>query len=88
LTSLKQSELNSMNYLYSDRQPLLHTLRDTNTEPSLWQQELGLRAKINLARQADDIYKKPLRRTGLFPTWIPGPGTRGHLFHGEQQVTK
>jgi hypothetical protein len=50
--------------------------------------ELDRRAKINVLadRQADAIYKKPTRRTGLFPSWIPG--TRAALFHGEQQVTK
>jgi hypothetical protein len=38
-------------------------------------------------QQADaTIYTKPLRKTGLFLTWIPG--TRAALFHGEQQVTK
>jgi hypothetical protein len=62
--------------------------------------ELDLRAKINVLadRQAGEIYfdqkrnlktpvnKKEPRKTGLFPTWIPG--TRAALFHGEQQVTK
>jgi hypothetical protein len=37
-------------------------------------------------RQADTIYKKPSRKTGLFPSWVPG--TRAALFHGEHQVTK
>jgi hypothetical protein len=34
--------------------------------------ELDRRAKINVLadRQADTIYKKPTRRTGLFPSWI------------------
>jgi hypothetical protein len=50
--------------------------------------ELDIREKINVLadQQADAIYKKPLRQTGLFPSWIPG--TRAALFHGEQQVTK
>jgi hypothetical protein len=50
--------------------------------------ELDLKAKINVLadRQANAIYKKPLWRTGLFPSWIPG--TRAALFHGKQQVTK
>jgi hypothetical protein len=40
----------------------------------LWH-ELDLRAKINVLgadKQADEIYRKQPRRTGLFPTWIPG----------------
>jgi hypothetical protein len=54
----------------------------------LWH-EFDLRLKINMLadQQADNIYWKQPRRTGLFPTWIPG--TRAALlFHGEQQVTK
>jgi hypothetical protein len=47
----------------------------------LWH-ELDLRAKT----QAGEIYQKEPRKTGLFPTWIPG--TRAALCHGEQQVTK
>jgi hypothetical protein len=50
--------------------------------------KLDLWAKINVLadRQADAIYRKQPRRTGLFPSWIPG--TRAALFPGERQVTK
>jgi hypothetical protein len=37
-------------------------------------------------QQTGEIDWKQPRRTGLFPTWIPG--THAALFHGEQQVTK
>jgi hypothetical protein len=38
-------------------------------------------------QQAGEIYRKQPRRTGLFPTWIPG--TRAALFQGEhQQVSR
>jgi hypothetical protein len=50
----------------------------------LWH-ELDLRAKINVLA-ADNIYRKQPRRTGLFPSWLPG--TRAALFHGERKVTK
>jgi hypothetical protein len=67
----------------------LHTLSKGHQEDRTksWD-ELDRRAKINVLadQQADAIYKKPTRRTGLFPSWIPG--TRAALFHGEQQVTK
>jgi hypothetical protein len=54
----------------------------------LWH-ELDLRAKINVLadKQADEIYLKQPRRTGLFPTRIPGTPCAA-LFHGERQVTK
>jgi hypothetical protein len=50
----------------------------------LWH-ELDFRAKINVLAdsQVDDIYRKPPRRTGLFPScWIPG--IRAALFHGDE----
>jgi hypothetical protein len=51
--------------------------------------ELDIRAQINVIadRQANDIYRKPPGRTGVFPTWVP-PGTRAALFHRQQQVIK
>jgi hypothetical protein len=45
---------------------------------------LDLHAIINVLadQQADEIYRKQPRRTGLFPSWIPG--TRAALFlHGK-----
>ena len=50
--------------------------------------ELDLSAKINVLadQQAHAIYRKTPRRTGLFPTWVPG--TTAALFHGNDQVTK
>ena len=51
-------------------------------------EELTFDAQINVLadRQAAAIYSKPLHRTGLFPTWVPG--TCAALFHGQHQVTK
>ena len=50
--------------------------------------DLDIYAKINVLadQQAEAIYRKPPRRTGIFPTWVPG--TRAALFHGDMQVTK
>jgi hypothetical protein len=58
------------------------------TDISFGTSELDRREQINVLadRQANAIYRKPQRQTGLFPSWIPG--TRAALFHGDQQVTK
>jgi hypothetical protein len=56
----------------------------------LLRHELDLvQAKITVLadKQADKIYWKQPRRTGLFPNWIPGT-CAALLFHGDQQVTK
>ena len=62
-------------------------VRPSKTETKPWH-ELDLRAKINVLadRQADAIYRKQPRRTGLFPSWIPS--TRAALFHSKRQVAK
>jgi hypothetical protein len=51
-------------------------------------EELTFEAQINIlaVRQAEAIYSKPIHRTGLFPSWVPG--TTAALFHGQHQITK
>jgi hypothetical protein len=51
-------------------------------------EELTYEAQINVLadRQAEAIYSKPIHRTGLFPSWVPG--TTAALFHGQHQITK
>jgi hypothetical protein len=75
-----------LNELTIRRTDIAH-VKGQQDRTNLWH-KLDLRAKINVLadRQADDIYRKQPRRTGLFQSWIPG--TRAALFHGERQVTK
>jgi hypothetical protein len=70
-----------MNYLSKQTS---HTLRKGHQDRTKLWHELDLRAKINMLAdpQADNmIYRKQPRKTGFFPTWIPGAGTRAALFH-------